>query len=113
MPIRFLNVEARLEGGLKFPVLCGFLKVIGPVLVTEPNKPPRVLGGAAYFFGKTRIKISRTTWMMLFSRRGDSAMISLAASRAMATIAEVAGSIAPVWEHFRLPRLLCRNSSFA
>lgn len=61
MPVRFLDVEAGLQGGVEFPVLCGFFEVVGPVLVTEPDQPLRVLGGAAYFFGKALIKTASTT----------------------------------------------------
>ena len=63
------------------------------MFVTEPDYPFCVFRYAAYFFGKTRSKTSRTTWMMLLLRNGESAIISDAAAKQIAIIAVVAGSI--------------------
>ena len=63
------------------------------MLITKTNQPLCVFRDAAYFFGKIRIKISKTIWMMLFWRSGLRAIISEAAHKAMAIIAEVAGSM--------------------
>ena len=93
MPILDLNIQAWLESRIEFEVLSGFFEMVSPVLVTEPNYPLRVLRDAAYFFGKTRSKTSRTTWMMLLLRNGESAITSDAAAKQIAIIAVVVGSI--------------------
>ena len=59
MPILHLDVETGLQGGVELPALYGFFEVVGPVLVTEPDQPFSVFRDAAYFFGKTRVRISR------------------------------------------------------
>jgi len=78
---------------VELEVLRGFFDVIRPVLITKTNQPFPVCRNAAYRFGKTRVRISSTTWMMLLERRGESAMISDAAARPIAIIAVVTGSI--------------------
>jgi len=78
---------------VELEALRGFFEVVGPVRVTETNQPFSVYRNAAYRFGKTRVRISSTTWMMLLERNGESAMISDAAARPIAIIAVVTGSI--------------------
>ena len=93
MPIFNLNVQAWLEACIEFKVLSGLYEVVGPVFVTEPDQPFRVLRDAAYFFGKMRVSTSTITWTMLLLRSGDKAIISDAAARPIAIIAVVVGSI--------------------
>lgn len=61
MPVLDLNIQAWFQGGFELEILRGFYEVVGPVLVTEPDQPLRVLGGAAYFFGKALSKTASTT----------------------------------------------------
>lgn len=78
---------------MKLEVLRGFFQVVSPVLVTKTNQPFAVRRNAAYRFGKTRVRISSTTWITLLERSGDNAIISDAAARPIAIIAVVTGSI--------------------
>lgn len=93
VPILDLVVEAVFQRCVELEILGGLFDVFGPVLITKTNQPFPVFWDAAYFFGKTRVKISSTTWMMLLERSGESAMISEAAARPMAIIAVVTGSM--------------------
>ena len=93
VPIRDLVVETGFQRCMELEILGGLFDVVGPGLITKTNQPFPVFWDAAYFFGKTRVKISSTTWMMLLERSGESAMISEAAARPMAIIAVVTGSM--------------------